>query len=85
VIIITSTIRDTTEKLQSLEYAHSYIWKKEGKYTKGIRKGMITITQPKGTILEQQWTEDKKIDTDNETWEYLTSAHSTTPKRIISY
>ncbi len=76
IIIITSVTRDNSEKIQSLEYAHSYTWKSEGKYTKGIRRGIIEITKPNGTILEQKWTEDGKTGEKNETWTYLKNADS---------
>ncbi|MBP9732436.1 MAG: hypothetical protein KBD29_03195 [Candidatus Magasanikbacteria bacterium] len=76
IIIITSVTRDDSEKVQSLEYAHSYTWKSEGKYTKGIRRGTIEITKPNGTILEQKWTEDGKTGEKNETWTYLKNAGS---------
>lgn len=82
VIIITSIIRDETKKLKSLEYAHSYIWKSEGKYTKGIRRGTIEITKPNGTILEQKWTENGKTGEKNETWAYVTGANNVNLTRI---
>lgn len=74
ILIITSTTRDDSGKLQSLEYTHSYIWKMEGRYTKGIRKGTIEIINPEKPILEQKWTEDEKTAEENETWTYLKGA-----------
>jgi hypothetical protein len=85
VIIITSVTLDTTGKPQSLEYAHSYAWKSEGKYTKGIRRGAIEITKPDRTILEQKWTEDGKSGDKNETWTYLKSADTVIIKRINKF
>ncbi len=76
VLIITSTTRNDVGKLHTIEYAHAYNWKKEGKYTKGIRRGIIEITDPKKSILEQQWTEDGKIGEENETWVYLKGAQA---------
>lgn len=84
VIIITSTNRDEAGNLTSLEYAHSYIWKKEGKYTKGIRKGIIKITKPDGNILEQKWTEDGKSGDENETLSYLKGATQILTKNLHS-
>ena len=82
IIIITSVTKDQSDKPQSMEYAHSYTWKSEGKYTKGIRRGTIKITKPEGTILEQQWTEDGKSGDKNETWVYLNGAHNVCLTRI---
>lgn len=71
VILITSVTTDESGKPLSLEYAHSYHWKSEGLYTKGIRKGVITIIDTTQTILEQTWTENGKNGEHNETWQYL--------------
>ncbi len=84
VIIITSTTRNESGNLVSLEYAHAYIWKREGKYTKGIRKGAINITKPDRVILEQEWSEDGKTGEENETWNYLAKANNVVLKRITT-
>ncbi len=82
VLIITSTTHDDTGNLTLLEYTHAYTWKNQGKYTKGIRRGNIVITNPTETILEQQWTEDGKTGKENETWNYLKSATEVTIKKL---
>ncbi len=84
VIIITSTTRNETRKLVSVEYAHAYIWKRQGKYTKGIRKGTINIIKPEKGILEQEWIEDGKTGEENETWDYLVKATTVVLKRITA-
>lgn len=82
VLIVTSTTRDNKENLAALEYVHAYHWKKEGKYTKGIRRGIIEITKPDKSILDQQWIENEKKGEDNETWTYLKSAEHVDLARI---
>lgn len=82
VLIITSVTLSENGKPQSIEYTHSYTWKSEGKYTKGIRKGMIEITKSDGAILEQKWIENEKTGEENETWLYLKGATSVQPSRL---
>lgn len=73
-LIITETTHDDSGKLHSLGYSHSYFWKSEGKYAKGIRKGIIEIINPEKSILDQKWIEDGKTGEANETWVYLKGA-----------
>ncbi len=84
IIVVTSVTTDTSEKPQSLEYVHSYTWKSEGKYAKGIRRGTIDVTKPDGAILEQQWIENGKTDEKNETWIYMQSAQEVSIRRIYN-
>ncbi len=82
VMIITSTTKDDSGKLQVAEYMHSYHWKTEGKYTKGIRRGKIEIRKSDGTVLEQKWIENGKSAEENETWAYLKEAHTVRLSRL---
>ncbi len=85
ILVITSTKHDEADNLISVEYTHSYTWKSQGKFTKGIRRGSIEISKPKGTLLEQKWTEDGKTGEKNETWDYLKSAEAIHLRRIYKF
>ena len=53
---------------QSLNYVHSFVWNKDGKYNGGVKEGKIIITNVNKGLLDQTWQENGKIGQDNETF-----------------
>ena len=71
---------DSTPK--ELHYTHSLTWKKDGKYNHGVKQGIITITDPEKSILNQIWTEKESTDQENETFVRAKSAEMLEIRRI---
>lgn len=52
----------------AIHYCHSFQWSTDGKYNHGIKFGMIEITDPTKSLLEQQWIEEDTEGEKNETF-----------------
>lgn len=63
-------------------YAHTFQWSTEGKYNHGVRTGTIEITDAKGKLLDQNWTEKRKAGKENETFVHAGSAKKLVLKRL---
>lgn len=62
---------DTPTKIH---YVHSLRWNTDGKYSHGIKRGVIEIADAFKGLLEQTWTEAEKNDDTNETlWRAVTA------------
>lgn len=59
-------IRDINDG--EINYVHARAWSSEGTQGHGVTAGKITITNPKGTLLDQTWEEKGLIDERNETF-----------------
>lgn len=56
------------KKPKSLNYVHSFVWNKDGKYNGGVKQGKIIFTDINKGLLEQTWEEDEKTGLSNETF-----------------
>lgn len=68
---------------ERITYTHSLNWKTDGKYNHGIRRGTITIVDPKKSLLDQQWEEDGETSKEkNETYWRAQTAHTLSIRRL---
>lgn len=51
-----------------ISYTHSIPWLIDGKYNHGVRQGKISITKPESNLIEQNWQEQDKTGSANETF-----------------
>lgn len=65
-----------------LHYVHARAWTSEGKYGHGVTVGTITITKPKGSLLDQTWEEKGVTGDKNETWLEAKNARSLEIRRL---
>lgn len=67
---------------KTIHYAHARAWSREGKYGHGVARGMIEITKPTGTLLEQTWGELGLVNEQNETYLEAKNAATLFIKRL---
>lgn len=66
----------------SIHYTHTFRWSKEGQYEHGARQGIITITNPSGSLVEQNWLEKNQTGPSNETFEHARHATAVELRRL---
>ncbi|MCX6780362.1 MAG: hypothetical protein NT034_04285 [Candidatus Magasanikbacteria bacterium] len=76
ILLITEKTNDT------IKYAHARAWDSEGKYGHGVSLGEIRITNPKGSLLDQQWMEQAFEGEKNETFIEAKQAKTLQVRRI---
>lgn len=76
ILLITATENNT------ISYAHARAWSSEGRYGHGVSRGTITIANINKPLTEQIWTENGKINTENETFLEATGAATLEIKRL---
>jgi len=59
---------------KKINYIHAFKWPSDGKYSHGVRRGIIGIVDLNKNILEQIWREQGKTNEDNWTWVQAKSA-----------
>lgn len=65
-----------------LHYVHARAWGREGKYGHGVSRGIITMSEPGGTLLEQTWGELGFVGEHNETYLEAKNAATFAVKRL---
>ncbi len=67
-----------------IKYVHARAWNSEGKYGHGVSAGEIKITNPNGSLLEQQWLELEKTGEQNEAYLEAKNAKLLEVRRVIT-
>ncbi|MCF6276383.1 MAG: hypothetical protein L3J07_00895 [Candidatus Magasanikbacteria bacterium] len=68
-----------------IHYTHSLKWSVDTNPSHGIKEGTIEISDPKKSILEQKWTENKKTGKENETLQRFTDAKWFGIRRLTAF
>jgi len=84
VLMVTHVESDDSNIPKTIRYAHSYQWPSDGKYNHGVREGVIEITNPNKSILEQAWTEQGKTEDENSTLSQMKNAKQVEIRRLSS-
>ena len=81
VMVITS-VEGESGSPNTIHYAHSFQWSKDGQYDHGVRTGRIEITDIKKPLLEAVWVEKNATGDNNETYTHAKNAEVLVLKRL---